>query len=425
MATRVQRSSLRTRRRRGSFLSSSPLTETVDSTSDDGDAHHAQINGVNGTPANATSEALRASAKKLKTTSKRDRSTSGRHRKKPTYYMRKDEMKELLQQIDTLQARVQNLQEANLAGINLKDLNNPSKFENERLRHAVDGQEYSIANVQSALGGYLNKRDRLPYESTICLSKDRAQRHATLLAMKDKKLGDSLRYLNERTKFLDPMTPHAEASRYVTPTGNYCILQLDVTPFEGAQSVKQVFDALKFFFFNMEISISEILGETTIREDDGTWHHGVFESRIVSNVTSGVQVEMNSAMFSAFYDQHDEYGGGRPFGVIAGDFVDIDELHPYSPATRVRFDATGVLSITSEIRTKVTADGEEEEELVVVLTRSGLLQLHDTEFPLLPHVVHEMRDSIARWGDAMLMKMREIVYPQAFGSSRLSSGELL
>ncbi|KAF1327466.1 hypothetical protein FI667_g7634, partial [Globisporangium splendens] len=383
-----------------------PLAEPVDTV--------AGVDGAQDTTSSDSSD--HQSAKKQKTTTTPKTSdTSGRRRKKPTYY---DEMKELQLEIDALQARLQTLEEAKRLGVSPSELGDLNNTVDMHLRDVVHSQQLSIASVQSVLGGYLNKTDRLPHESTICLGKDRAERHATLLAMKDKKLEDSLRYLAERTRFLDPMIPHAESCRYIAPSGTYCCMCLDITHFEGAKSAKQVFDALMFYFFNMEISISEIVGDLTIREDDGVWHDGVFQSRIVSNVTQDVQVEINSAMFSAFYDRHDEYGGGRPFGVIASDFVNVDELHPYLPTKRVREDVTALLTVSSETRTKINAYGEQEEELVVVLTRSCLLRLDHGELSLPPHVVQLMRDSIGKWGNAMLLKAREIVYSQVPGSSR-------
>ncbi|KAF1327464.1 hypothetical protein FI667_g7638, partial [Globisporangium splendens] len=81
-------------------------------------------------------------------------------------------------------------------------------------------------------------------------------------------------------------------------------------------------------------------------------------------------------MFSAFYDQHEEYGGGRSFGAIAGDFVDVDELYPCSPTERVWYDATGVLSVAEEIHKKTNSGGEGEDELVVVLRRSCFVRMN-------------------------------------------------
>lgn len=230
--------------------------------------------------------------------------------------------------------------------------------------------------------------------------------------MKDKKLQDAMRYLTERTRFLDPTSPFAESSRYATPSGEYCSLRVDITPFEGAESTKQVFDAFQFFFFNMEISVTEILGDITIREDDGSWKQGVSQSRVVSSIGSGVQVEMNSAMFCEFYEHNEAYGGGRACGVIAADFVDEDELYPYSPEERVRQEVTAVLMVTSEVRKKINAAGEEEDELVVVVSRSCFLKLRHTDLPIAPHVVQELRDNLGSWGDVMLTKAREFVYHQ-------------
>lgn len=54
----------------------------------------------------------------------------------------------------------------------------------------------------------------------------------------------------------------------MNPAGDLCALRLAVIPFEGVESPRQVFNALLFYLFNMEINISELLGDITIREDD-------------------------------------------------------------------------------------------------------------------------------------------------------------
>jgi hypothetical protein len=64
-------------------------------------------------------------------------------------------MKALQLQIDVLQARLETLEEAKKLGISpsdLDDLNSPADTD---IRDIVQSQQYSIASVQSALGGYL------------------------------------------------------------------------------------------------------------------------------------------------------------------------------------------------------------------------------------------------------------------------------
>ncbi|KAF1327301.1 hypothetical protein FI667_g7655, partial [Globisporangium splendens] len=343
-----------------------------------------------------------------------------RRQRKATYHVRKEEKSSLLAELKRLQAQVQTLQ--NQKCCDQATLDHTASVANPLLRDVVQEQECAIASVQSVVSGYLTS---LPFQVNIALGKDPSKRHATLVAIKETQIRNSLRYLTERTRFLDPSAPHAESSQCVTPNGGFCWRRLDRTVFETAKSTRQVFDALIFFLLNKEIIISEVLGDLTLREDDSAWHQGVFQNRIVSNVTRDVQVETNSALFSAFYDQHDACGGGRPFGVITTDFVNADELYPYSPTERVRSDVTAVLTVTSEVRTGVNSSGEEEDELVVVLTRVCLLQLHNTELQLPSSVIQEIRDNIGKWGELMLTTVKETVYRQAAHQVKLTKSYLL
>lgn len=242
------------------------------------------------------------------------------------------------------------------------------------------------------------------------------------MAIKDAKLHGSLSYLRERTKFLDPAAFFAETSHFTPANGDYCVTHVDVTPFEGISSPKLVYNALQDYFFNMEISISELLGDIMIREtvDDQVdesqdqFTHSVSQNRFVStHVDSGVQVEMNAARFSAFHEAQSTTGE-RAFGVIAGEFIDDDALFPYSPVERVRQDVTAVLTITLEPRQKMNGQEkpipeEEGHELVVVLTRVCLLKLRHTELEIPPHVMQDLRESFAKSIDVMLMRTRELV----------------
>lgn len=259
-------------------------------------------------------------------------------------------------------------------------------------------------------------RAGLPFETRICLGSDWDERQNTLLTMKDAKLRDSLQYLRERTKFLDPAAPFAETSRFMTPSGDYCVMHVDITPFEGLTSARPVYDALQDYFFNMEISISELLGQIMIREnvdsdDNHRLSHGVSQNRFVSTLEdSGVQIEMNAARFSAFHEATD--AGERAFGVITGESIDNDALFPYAPADRLRQDVTAVLAITHEPRKKMNGQEEptdKEEELVVMLTRVCLLKLRRTDLEFPSHVMQDLHESVGTSIDVMLTKTREFV----------------
>lgn len=227
--------------------------------------------------------------------------------------------------------------------------------------------------------------------------------------MKDKKLQSAQRYITERTHFLDPTTFFTEASKFATPNGDMRALILDVVPFEGIQSVRQVYDALRFYLFNMEISVSEVLGEITIRENDGSRQHGISQNRLMSSVCDGIQVEVNGIAFGQMYEASDDKDA---FAVFTADYVDEDELYPYLPEQRLRKDITAAITIKLETRKTVNALGEEQEERMVVLRRVALLCLHKTDLPIPGPILQGLRDDIGNWGDVMITTIRSVVYPE-------------
>ncbi|EEY70633.1 uncharacterized protein PITG_06100 [Phytophthora infestans T30-4] len=196
----------------------------------------------------------------------------------------------------------------------------------------------------------------------IYLGTDTDERKKTLLALKTRKVRASQLYIAERTRFLDPVSPFAEHSRFVAHNGDYCALRFDITPYEG------------------------------ISNDDASASDGISQNRLVSSLTNGVEMEMNNVMYTEFREHDDESGDGGAFGLFTADFVDKDELFPYVPKERVRYDVTAVLT------------------QIVVLTRSCLIKLHHGEIPLTFETAHEMRESAGKWGDVMLQSVRQLVY---------------
>ncbi|KAL3660355.1 hypothetical protein V7S43_014509 [Phytophthora oleae] len=194
--------------------------------------------------------------------------------------------------------------------------------------------------------------------------------------------------------------------------GFYCGQVYDVVPFEGISSVKLVFDALHHYFSHMEIRVTENLGDITIREDDGRSEPGISQCRFVSNLTSGLLLEMNSVISSEYREVDDEYGDGGAVGVFTEDFVDQDDLYPYVPEKRIRQDATVVTQVRSHIK-KVKHDGVEEERSIVVMTRSAHCKIHNPTWPVSPGILHEIREKSSHWGDVKLDAVREMVYSSA------------
>ncbi|KAG6955469.1 hypothetical protein JG688_00011867 [Phytophthora aleatoria] len=78
-----------------------------------------------------------------------------------------------------------------------------------------------------------------------------------------------------------------------------------------------------------------VFGSITIREDSEFENAELAQLRLVSLVSSGATVESNTAVFSKLAE-----GANGEYGIMAADFVDFDELHPYRSSERVRQDTT-------------------------------------------------------------------------------------
>ncbi|GAB9467543.1 hypothetical protein Gpo141_00004884 [Globisporangium polare] len=341
----------------------------------------------------------------------RGRATRSRKACKPTYYVRKEEKSALLKEINDLKAQVEILQlqqRASGSDDTVEDAIPRTQVANVLLREQVVGQQYSLARLQSAHASYVSAQHSIPFQTHIHLGTDWSARQATLAAKKPQVLHDAKRYLSGRAQCLNASSAHSESSRYPTPSGDYCALRFEINQIRGATSVKQVYDALREFFFSMEISISEILGDITIREDEQNEEREASQLRYVSSVrNTTAQLELNCATFGEFSSDN----GG--FGVIATDFVDEDELYPYSPATRVRQDVTAALTVRPLARKKRPAGhgnqvkADEVDGLVVVLTFCCFAKLHASELPIPAYALQELRERGGRWGDLILKKLRD------------------
>ncbi|KAF4027787.1 hypothetical protein GN244_ATG20577 [Phytophthora infestans] len=314
--------------------------------------------------------------------------TKPRRIKKATYLARKEEKRISLHELDILQAQLKQLKRqaaTDPAKTKQEHTNMQRELAEELVAGASQPHQLSVVNLQSALPGYVSAQQNVPFEMWIYLGTDTDERKKTLLALKTRKVRASQLYIAERTRFLDPVSPFAEHSRFVAHNGDYCALRFDITPYEGISNVKIV-------------------------EDDASASDGISQNRLVSSLTNGVEMEMNNVMYTEFREHDDESGDGGAFGLFTADFVDKDELFPYVPKERVRYDVTAVLTVKAHEREQLNAVGELVNEQIVVLTRSCLIKLHHGEIPLTFETAHEMRESAGKWGDVMLQSVRQLVY---------------
>ncbi|ETN01555.1 hypothetical protein, variant 2 [Phytophthora nicotianae INRA-310] len=361
-----------------------------------------------------------------------------RRDKKPTYIVRKEKKAMLEAELVELKQRVVQLRRA--SGI-------PDSFfaekeqllskihDNNRLRTEARKQDLLLRNAHAIMASeYLMKCSESPIENFIHLTTDLKQRRAALVNLKETKLKQADDFITERSKVMPQVTPWCQESKFETEEGHFCAEKMDNTPFHGVRSVRQVFEALQFFFRNMEISISEMLGDITVREDDDSTASDAFSNhRLVSTMSHGVKVEKNIVKFFKLVEP--EHEGQAPYALVATDSVDLDDMYPYVPQERIRMDINAAMKFTEHFckippnrKTKTRTrhplygsggfpyprdpeeDQDDEYERVVVLTRFFRVKLHHTEMDIPPHVLQEVRQGLACFSDTMVQSMHRVIY---------------
>lgn len=287
---------------------------------------------------------------------------------------------------------------------------------------------------------YMRVQEHSPFETFIQLGKDPVERHATLLSLKKRKLHDALQFLVARRRFMDPSTAFSDNQKFENAHGDFCYMGFDVTPFAGVRSARTVFDVLQNFSYNLEISLSELLGDITIKENDDHWDPSVSQQRFVTNVANLAEMETNNALFAEYHERNGPaalgvelpnesedlgaLGHGEELGVLACDFVNEDELYPYLPGRRIRQDVTVLMLVSTCTRPKVRPPmqtGPVEMEQLVILTRWSLLRIRKSSIHLPFEATQRLRNGIEQVGEAMLNNVRYALSPR---EPTLPSGDL-
>ncbi|KAF1327310.1 hypothetical protein FI667_g7679, partial [Globisporangium splendens] len=340
----------------------------------------------------------------------------------------KDEVLKELERLETLAAELRREH-----GIEDPNAVNKRWELNSDLREAILQRDLVLASTQSALSGFMvrisshvtfalfftvrqNARVTSPIETYIHLTKDWDQRRAALLAIKDQKIRDAHRFLIERTRHMDLRKPFCEVSQFEAENGDHCTIKIDVTHFEGVASVRQVFEALQFYYFNLEITFTEVSGMLAVRENDESTEKSVLHHRLCIAHPSGVMLEKNSVCFIDSSGLESENPDDH-WAVVAGDFVDRDDLYPYCPLERLRKDATAAFKLSAFRRPKAppsssagvspTPGQGEETELVVVLTRWYLARIRKSEIAIEKSVLQMISNEQPAGLDVMLKCMRQ------------------
>ncbi|KAG7380047.1 hypothetical protein PHYPSEUDO_007823 [Phytophthora pseudosyringae] len=344
--------------------------------------------------------------------------------RKPTHTLRKEQKMELLSQIEQLQGQLESLKsQAIVANALHVKKHTQAPVMNTILRDAVQARQSTLADVQGLLSGYVQQQhDISPINTCIKLGLDRAQRHRELVAMKHAKLQATHEFLLRRSRGLEPGRQYCEEERFETSRGDYCAVRFAVAHFRGADSVRAVFDAALFQIANVEMSMSEVLGNITLREDDDNGDDNVTQLRLVTSTGSAPQappLETNSLQFNGFREATTSGGPNgtatSELGIIMADFVDEDELYPYRVQERMRKDVTAALLLTrlpKEEHCHIHREGDvrmrcsDDSELVVKVTLWSLIKLHHSDLEVSYDCLEETRREIGRWGEELVRAMQ-------------------
>ncbi|OWZ09061.1 hypothetical protein PHMEG_00018294 [Phytophthora megakarya] len=313
--------------------------------------------------------------------------------------------KHLLKELAYLEARATVLcQEAEMPNPMEVAATEHQVAESRQLKKMIQMHQNAMLAAQSAFVEFSTLRSHNPLESYIHLNKDTAARRSEVFALKDSQLQRAKKFLKQRMELVtNPNQPFHEESGYMTEEGHYIATKLEVHQFVGVKSVKQVFDALEFYFLNLEITTTKLGEDLTVREDSNDLESSntnpMMHHRLVTTLSNGSMIEKNAIKFFQ-YDEVGEDGEG-PSGFMAEVPVDEDDLYPYSPTERLRKDTSAAMKILSFTRKKETCD-DDETELVVVLTRWLRLKLHHSEIKLSSHVLQEVQRSVSQCTDHMV-----------------------
>ncbi|POM80319.1 Hypothetical protein PHPALM_1859 [Phytophthora palmivora] len=337
-----------------------------------------------------------------------DRPNTPRPKKrKHTYQILKEEAQRLRVEIQSLRRELA-AQEETVGNDNSK-LQHASR-KNQMLKNAVYSQQLAVASTQSMISNHLNEQRDVPIYACIHLSTKWNARRETLLAMRSAKFMQCYSYLVERCRSLD-----LEKSRDCTNDRDDChqtVRHAHTAESHGGhtQQTARLVQELVVFMFNMEITISEALGDITIREDYDSLNDGAYASnhRLVSNHESGVTTEANTVSFAQLFEDEAEVECGAGVGEFTVS-VDQDDLYPYDVLDHVggerRVDGgnhgDGVVECT---------DGDHGDSAISVLMRRVVfIKVHRPEFDIPEHELIELFDHITKWPDVMIQSVREIL----------------
>lgn len=249
-----------------------------------------------------------------------------------------------------------------------------------------------------------------PIHEPIHLPYNREARLSLLRKSRQRRLRRAKLFFESRRPNLPACSVVREEHRFELSTGDFCASRFSAFHFKGIYSTRRVFDLLRFYMSNVEISMTEKMGYLTIRENEDSTIEGIAQNRLVSELDSGAKMESNTILFSDFKEADAAFPGSPEYGVLVIDSVDSDEKYPFRPADRVRKEIASIMEVRSH--TKRSLGLGDSDERVTVLTRWMYSTLRRPSFPLATEDWIEMRDAMDRWGRTIQQTLMESLFPE-------------
>ncbi|KAI9988854.1 hypothetical protein PInf_022443 [Phytophthora infestans] len=168
---------------------------------------------------------------------------------------------------------------------------------------------------------------------------DRLEEEKKRLEEAVKDLEDRADFMMEMLRHMDVTLDFCEQKRFTATNGDVCSERFEIR--------QAGFRHRGGIVSNMEISMSEVDGDITIRENDEpqlSINVPVAQHRFVTTIANMVQMDTNNA---AFAEYRPPGPGVEEIGFSINDPIDEDELYPYRPETtcRVRQDVTVIIMV--------------------------------------------------------------------------------
>ncbi|KAL4156502.1 hypothetical protein PRNP1_005532 [Phytophthora ramorum] len=175
-----------------------------------------------------------------------------------------------------------------------------------------------------------------PMESYIRLGKDFDERRKTILSLREEKLDMTYKYIEQKSAGLDINQPYQYSDMFEKFGKHYCV-NFAISKYDGV-SVFQVGRAIYEQIAGKDEALNNAMGNTTIRESFDTIKCNFMHQRIVSSMNwegedadKMPDMESNAIFYCRFGDNS---------AVLATDYIDQDDLHPYDSSNRIRKDVS-------------------------------------------------------------------------------------